>query len=256
NPLMYQLPEKQVSTLSACLEDWLTHDKVHRLWSGDASLWTGGGEGPWVGWVRVAEGQIPPLIRLPLLPHQVRSAGFKHVLLLGMGGSSLCPDVLRATFGSAPGFPELLVLDSTVPAQIRSFERRIDPRATLFIVSSKSGTTLEPNIFEQYFFERVKGLGGPAAAERQFIAITDPGSKLETAAEADRFAHVFHGLQSIGGRYSALSDFGMVPAAVMGLDVASLIDQAEQMVHACSFCVPPKENAGVLLGAILGVLGK
>jgi len=255
NALTYQLAAEHVSALSASLEDWLTHDKVRRLWNGDASLWTGKDEAQWLGWLRVTEGQLPHLIRFQLLANEVRSAGFKHVLLLGMGGSSLCPDVLRTTFGSAPGFPELLVLDSTVPAQIRSFERRIDSRATLFIVSSKSGTTLEPNNFKQYFFERVKSLVGPVEAGKRFIAITDPGSQLESVAEADRFAHIFHGLPSIGGRYSALSDFGMIPAAAIGLDVANLVEEAEQMVHACSFCVPPKENAGVLLGAILGVLG-
>jgi transaldolase/glucose-6-phosphate isomerase len=188
--LTYQLPSELGSTVSATLEDWLREDKVRRLWAGDASLWTGNGEGQWLGWLRVTEDLVPHLFQLQQLAQEVRSAGFKHVLLLGMGGSSLCPDVLRATFGSAPGFPELLVLDSTVPAQVRAFERRIDPRATLFIVSSKSGTTLEPNIFKQYFFERLKSLLGPAEAGKRFIAITDPGSKLEAIAEADGFAHI------------------------------------------------------------------
>ncbi|PYM60781.1 MAG: transaldolase, partial [Candidatus Rokuibacteriota bacterium] len=183
----------------------------------------------------------------------VKRAGFKHILLLGMGGSSLCPELLRMTFGRLPGFPELHVLDSTDPAQVRAFERRIELKDTLFIVSSKSGSTLEPNIFEQYFFERVRQTVGAAEAGRHFVAITDPGSKLREVAERDRFRHVFSGDPSIGGRYSALSDFGMVPAACMGLDVARLLGEAARMAHACASCVPAAENPAVVLGTIMGV---
>src|SRR5207249_151179 len=137
---------------------------------------------------------------------------FAHALLLGMGGSSLAPEVLAITFGHAQASPELLVLDSTDPAQVKAFEERIDLASTLFIVSSKSGTTLEPNIFKEYFFERVPD-------GRQFIAITDPGSRLEEIARRDGFRRIAHGVKSIGGRYSALSNFGMVPGAVAGVDV-------------------------------------
>ena len=157
------------------------------------------------------------------------------------------------TFGRLPGFPELHVLDSTDPAQVRAFERRIELKDTLFIVSSKSGSTLEPNIFEQYFFERVRQTVGAAEAGRHFVAITDPGSKLREVAERDRFRHVFSGDPSIGGRYSALSDFGMVPAAGMGLDVARLLGKAARMAHACASSVPAAENPGVVLGTILAV---
>src|SRR5262249_17421577 len=152
--------------------------------------------------------------------------------------------------------PELHVLDSTDPAQIAAIEKKIDLAKTIFIVSSKSGSTLEPNIFKQYFFERVKEKVGADKAGQQFIAVTDPGSKMEEIAKTSGFRHTFHGVPSIGGRYSVLSHFGMVPAAVMGIDVAKLLDQTERMVHSCAASVPPEANPGVLLGVIMGVLAK
>jgi len=160
------------------------------------------------------------------------------------------------TFGKLHGYPELHILDSTDPAQIRAVERKVDMSRTVFIVSSKSGTTLEPNIFKQYFFQRAKEVIGAEEVGDRFIAITDPGSKLQQVAESDGFRHIFFGVPSIGGRYSALSDFGMVPAAVMGLDVRRFLDRADEMVHCCASCVPPEDNPGVVLGAILGVLAR
>ncbi|MBI3450893.1 MAG: bifunctional transaldolase/phosoglucose isomerase, partial [Acidobacteria bacterium] len=183
----------------------------------------------------------------------VMKEGFTTALLRGLGGSSLCPEVMKLTFGKQKGFPELHVLDSTDPAQVMAFEKKIDLAKTIFIVSSKSGGTLEPNIFKQYFFERVKQAVGEKEAGNRFIAITDPGSNMQKVAEGDRFRHVFFGLKSIGGRYSALSDFGMVPAAIMGVDPAKFLDRAEEMVHSCRSCVPPIENPGVVLGTIMGV---
>ena len=171
----------------------------------------------------------------------------------GMGGSSLGPEVMKTTFGTIGGFPELHVLDSTDPAQVKAVESTVDLRNTLFIVSSKSGSTLEPNIFKQYFFDRVKQLVGMKEAGRRFIAITDPGSKLQQVAEGDGFRHVFFGWPNIGGRYSVLSDFGLVPAAIMGVDVAKFLDRTEEMVCACMPSVPVEENPGVVLGNILGV---
>jgi transaldolase/glucose-6-phosphate isomerase len=173
-----------------------------------------------------------------------------------MGGSSLGPEVLAQTFGSQPGSPELLVLDSTDPAQIRTIESKCDPARTLFIVSSKSGSTLEPNILKQYFFEQAKAAVGAERAGSRFIAITDPGSKLQTIAERDRFRHVAFGMPSIGGRYSVLSDFGTVPAAAMGLDVGRLTAAAQTMVYSCGADAPPADNPGVVLGTVLGVLGR
>ena len=163
---------------------------------------------------------------------------------------------MKLTFGKIPGHPELFVLDSTDPAQVQAFEHEVDWPRTLFIVSSKSGSTLEPNIFREYFFERLKEKVGTGQAGKQFVAITDPGSKLQQIAERDGFRQVFFGWPSIGGRYSALSDFGIVPAAIQGVDVGRLLDRADKMVHACASCVPAEENPGIVLGTLLGILAK
>jgi transaldolase/glucose-6-phosphate isomerase len=173
-----------------------------------------------------------------------------------MGGSSLGPEVMRRTFGRVPGFPELHVLDSTDPAQVKTIENAVDLPRTLFIVSSKSGSTLEPNIFEQYFFDRVRQVVGDKQAGSHFVAITDPDSKMQHVAEGDGFRRVFFGWPNIGGRYSALSDFGLVPAAAMGVDVADFLDRTEAMVCACMPTVPVEDNPGVVLGNILGVAAK
>src|SRR5579875_1455154 len=177
----------------------------------------------------------------------LQQARFTHALLLGMGGSSLCPEVMALTFGKISGHPELHVLDSTDPTQIRNMEKKIDLGRTLFIVSSKSGSTLEPNIFKEYFFSRARQTVGAEKVGSHFIAITDPGSKLHQAAESEGFRHIFMGVPSIGGRYSALSDFGMVPASIMGVDVPRLLDNAEVMATSCSSCVPIEKNPGVTL---------
>ena len=159
---------------------------------------------------------------------------------------------MTRTFGKIAGYPELHVLDSTDPAQLKAFENKVDLAKTLFIVSSKSGSTLEPNIFKQYFFERLTQVVGEKEAGNRFIAITDPGSKLQKVAESDGFRRIFFGLPTIGGRYSVLSDFGLVPAAIMGVDVPKFLDRAEEMVQACMPSVPIEENPGVVLGLILG----
>jgi transaldolase / glucose-6-phosphate isomerase len=170
-----------------------------------------------------------------------------------MGGSSLCPEVLRLTFGKIKGFPELHVLDSTDPAQIKAIEKKIDLKSTICIVSSKSGSTLEPNIYKQYFFEQIKKKVGANEVGNRFIAITDPGSKMQQVAERDKFRKIFFGVPSIGGRYSALSNFGMVPGAVMGMDIAKFLKNTQEMVKACGTSAATDKNPGVLLGAILGV---
>jgi transaldolase/glucose-6-phosphate isomerase len=255
--LTYTLPKPLADAVDAALEDWGTGAKTRRLWARDASLWTGSDEAQWLGWLGITEDQLTThLERFKRIADVVRAEGFSHVLLLGMGGSSLCPEVLKMTFGKIDGFPELHVLDSTDPAQVKAFEEKVDLERTLFIVSSKSGTTTEPNIFMQYFFQRVKEKVGADRAGRHFVVVTDPGSPLQDVAERDGFRRVFFGVRSIGGRYSALSDFGMVPAAAIGLDVGRLLDRAEEMVQACAACVPVRENPGALLGVILGILGK
>jgi transaldolase/glucose-6-phosphate isomerase len=255
NAQSYVLPKALAAEVAARLEEWEAQGGTHRLWAGDASLWTGSDEASWLGWLGIVKSQLDDLTPLLRLRDEAKKDGFRDALLLGMGGSSLCPEVWKETFGKVPGHPELFVLDSTDPAQIRALEERLDLTRTLFIVSSKSGSTLEPNIFKAHFFEKVKQAAGAAKAGRQFMAVTDPGSHLEKEAQADSFRAVFPGVKSIGGRYSALSNFGLVPAAVMGLDVEKLLDEAERMLHACGPGVPAGENPGLVLGTILGVLG-
>ncbi len=250
------LPEKLEGLVKASLDDWKTNDKVRRLWQRDASIWTGSDEGQWLGWLDIAEKQLAQHDVFKKVAADVKKAKFKHALLLGMGGSSLCPEVLRMTFGKIKGFPALHVLDSTDPAQIKAIEAQVDLKSTICIVSSKSGSTLEPNIYKQYFFEQVKKKVGAKEAGNRFIAITDPGSKMQQVAEADKFRHIFFGVPSIGGRYSALSNFGMIPAAVMGLDVAKFLKNTQEMVKACGASVAADKNPGVLLGAILGTAAK
>jgi transaldolase / glucose-6-phosphate isomerase len=256
NRLTYTLPEPLAAAVKHSLAEWCAQGKGRRLWARDPSLWTGKDEAHWLGWLGVTNDQLAHIERLTALAHAVRSSRFSHALLLGMGGSSLGPEVMKTIFGKVPGFPELHVLDSTDPAQVRTFENTIDLKNTLFIVSSKSGSTLEPNIFEQYFFDRLTQLVGIQGASRRFVAITDPGSTLQQLAEREGFRHVFFGWRDIGGRYSVLSDFGLVPAAIMGVDVAKLLDRTEAMVSACVPSVPVGENPGVVLGAILGVAAR
>jgi transaldolase/glucose-6-phosphate isomerase len=252
----YSLPPELATAVKVSLDDWRANGKVRRMWQRDASLWTGSDEANWLGWLGVTDDQVAHIGHLVSIGEEARTGGFSHVLLLGMGGSSLCPEVMKMTFGRIPGSPELHVLDSTDPAQLKVFEGKVDLAKTLFIVSSKSGSTLEPNIFKQYFFERAKQVVGADKVGGRFIAITDPNSKMQHVAEGDKFRHIFFGLSSIGGRYSALSDFGMVPAAVMGLDVRRFLDRVEEMVHACASCVPVDENPGLVLGAILGTAAR
>src|SRR6185437_16214454 len=252
----YKLPPDLEKTVAASLESWRHDGNVRRLWAGDARLWTGAGESKWLGWLKIAAEQHERVGSLLNISQDIREHGFTHALLLGMGGSSLGPEVLTQTFGPQNGYPELLVLDSTDPAQIRTIESKIEPDRTLFIVSSKSGSTLEPNILKQYFFECVTRATGGDQPGSRFIAITDPGSTLQKAAERDRFRHIAFGIPSIGGRYSVLSDFGLVPAAAMGLDIGRLLGATEIMVRSCAANVPPAHNPAVVLGAILGVLGQ
>jgi len=252
NPQSFSLPRELKDSASAALEEWTAKGKVSRLWARNASLWTGADEDKWLGWLSIVTEQQKNATRFMKFAEEVEDAGFSHAVLLGMGGSSLCPEVFRKTFGKIEGFPELHVLDSTDPAQIKAVESKIDLAKTLFFVSSKSGTTLEPNIFKQYFIERVRQTVGDKAGDR-FVAITDPGSKLREAAEHDQFRKIFLGVPGIGGRYSALSDFGLAPAAAMGVDVPKFLDRTNAMVAACGPDVSARNNPGVILGAILGV---
>ena len=252
NTQTYKLPEKLGTAVAAALDDWKKNDKVKRMWTGDASVWTGADEGKWLGWLTMTEDQLAHIDDLKNIATDIAKSGYKHAVLLGMGGSSLCPEVMRMTFGKIPGHPEMHVLDSTDPAQIAALEAKLDLNSTLCIVSSKSGGTLEPNIFKQYFFAQVKAKVGAAEVGNRFLAVTDPGSKMQHVAEGDKFRKIFMGLPSIGGRYSALSNFGMVPAAVMGVNVVKFLNATEEMAKACGASVAAGNNPGVILGAILG----
>jgi transaldolase/glucose-6-phosphate isomerase len=251
--LSYMLPEPLAAAVNESLAEWRDQGKVRKLWARDPSLWSGKDEAQWLGWLGITNDQLAHVDRLTTIREIAKSAGFSQVLLLGMGGSSLGPEVIKTTFGRIDGFPEFWVLDSTDPAQVRSLENKIDLKNTLFIVSSKSGSTLEPNVFKQYFFDRVEQLVGAKEAGRRFIAITDPGSKMQHVAERDGFRRIFSGWPNIGGRYSILSDFGLVPAAIMGVDVTKFLERAEEMVWACMPSVPVTENPGAVLGTIIGV---
>jgi transaldolase/glucose-6-phosphate isomerase len=234
---------------------WQQQNKIARLWAGDATLWTNSDEGKWLGWLDVAaeKSEIP---RITTLAMEVQAAGFSDIVLMGMGGSSLCPAMIAATFGKIKNYPRLHILDSTDPAQIRHLEDRLDLQKTFFIVSSKSGSTLEPNIFKDYFYTRLQTVLNRKEVGNQFIAITDPGTTLETLAKKDGFKAIFYGVPSIGGRYSALSNFGMVPAGLMGLDLQAFLQQVEMMRHSCAPAIAVKDNPGAILGIILGVCAK
>jgi transaldolase/glucose-6-phosphate isomerase len=256
NRVSYDLPEPLTALVKQAQGEWKVEARARRLWQRDPSLWTGKDEGQWLGWLGITYDQLAHIERFAKIAEAARAGTFSHILLLGMGGSSLGAEVLRRTFGRAHGYPELRVLDSTDPAQVKAAERGLDLTRTLFIVSSKSGSTLEPNIFKRYFFERVSQAVGAKEAGRRFVTITDPHSKMQHVAEGDGFRHVFLGWPNIGGRYSVLSDFGLVPAAAMGVDVPRFLDRTEAMVCACMPSVPVEENPGVMLGLVLGVAAK
>ncbi len=242
------------------LKDLQSQNFVRRLWAKDATLWHQDPEHQRIirnalGWLTISEKQIQHIPRLKAIAEEISHAGFKHILLLGMGGSSLCPEVCRMTFGVVSGFPELHVLDSTVPSQVKSFEQRVDLEKTLCVVASKSGSTTEPLVFQKYFFERMRQVKGDKAGEN-FVAITDPGSLLEGMAKELHFRDIFPGVPEIGGRYSALSNFGLVPAALMGVNIEHFVYRAERMRQSCDATVPAANNPGVALGVLLGTLAK
>lgn len=231
---------------------------TRRLWAKDGSLWS---PDPAVqqairhrlGWLTVTEVMAEHCAQIQSLVQEIGKAGYDRIVLLGMGGSSLAPEVLARTFGARPGFPQLSVLDTTDPASILEVEHSLDLAKAMFIVSSKSGTTVETLSLYRYFAERVRAVKGGRAGEN-FIAITDPGTPLERLAREEGFRCCFLNPADIGGRYSALSYFGLVPAALAGIGISRLVDRAEALVQGCVSCVPSEENPGVWLGAVLGAL--
>ena len=246
----FVLGDALAKTMDSAAEEWRAHGNVRKLWQHDKSIWTAADEDKWLGWLDCPD--AAELKSYSSFAEEIKREGFKDALLLGMGGSSLGPEVLAETFGHQAGWPRLRVLDSTVPAQIKAIESTLDLAKTLFIVSSKSGSTTEPNAFKDYFFKRVADTVGEDKAGGHFIAITDPGSSLEKTAKAQSFRKIFFGSPSIGGRYSVLSPFGLVPAAVAGIDVVQLMKSARMMMHSCGPDVPPPQNPGVMLGLALG----
>ena len=242
--------------LQAALDEecrrWDREGLVGRLWRKDPDLWTGGDEARWLGWLDLPAAEVPAGA-LSRFAAGVRAEGLTDVLLLGMGGSSLGAEVVGHVLVGSAGAPALHVLDTTDPAQIARTASRIDLSRTLCIVSSKSGTTLEPALLAAYFLDRMRQAVGPARAGSHFVAITDPGSALEEMAAAEGFRQVWSGRPDVGGRFSVLSSFGLVPAAARGLDVSAFLAPAREMAERCGPGVPAGRNPGVRLGLLLGL---
>ena len=244
------IPQDLRGAYDAAVADWTNNNKVERFWNKDAALWTNQDEAKWINWSDIVAHQQGDIAAFESLAADVKAEGFESVLLLGMGGSSLCPEVLSVTFGRQAGFPALHIVDSTDPVQIKSIRDKVNLKKTLVVVASKSGSTLEPNILKQYFFEEMKAAVGADKAGSHFVAITDPGSKMEQVAKGDGFWKIYYGDPQIGGRYSALSNFGVVAATVMGLDTGKLLNEAAKAVDSAKRT--PADNPGVQLGLLLG----
>ncbi|MGH9941333.1 MAG: bifunctional transaldolase/phosoglucose isomerase [Pyrinomonadaceae bacterium] len=251
---------KYGDAVAAAIKEADKGDVVRRIWRKDAALWKQEEAHQKIiknalGWLTVPDMMIGVEDDLVQFADRIRNVReFKHVMVCGMGGSSLCPEVLRQTFGKQEGYPELLVLDSTDPDAFSDIAEQIDITKCLFIISSKSGTTTEPLVFYKYWYDQVgKRKENPGEC---FVAVTDPGTLMEQMATDDKFKRIFLNPADIGGRYSALSYFGMVPAALMGLDVKKLLDRAERIVHSCASVVPAADNPGAKLGAIMGECAK
>ena len=232
-------------------------DAPRRLWAKDSTLWTSDPAKreeirDRLGWLSVGEKMLEKVPEFQKLARDART--YSDVVLLGMGGSSLCPDVLRNTFGSVKGHPKLHVLDTTDPATILAVRSKIRIQDTLFVVASKSGETTETLSHFAYFWGQVNANGSAGAAGRHFAAITDPGTSLEKLAKDHGFRWIFRNPPDIGGRYSALSYFGLVPGALIGVDVAEMLERAVEMAHSCADSVPVDKNPGVWLGAVMGEL--
>jgi glucose-6-phosphate isomerase len=229
---------------------------IQRIWQKDHTVWK---PEPTeitnrLGWLAVTNlmGEQAPMLQS--FARDVRDAGFRHVVLLGMGGSSLGAEVLGRVFGSGNQYPELIVLDSTLPESVQTVVEAINPALTLFLVSSKSGTTTEPLILYAYFSDLLEKAAGKEKVGHNFIAITDAGTPLATLAQQERFRHTFLNPPDIGGRYSVLSYFGLVPAALIGIDITTMLQQANRMRETCGPQVPAHENSGLWLGACMGTL--
>ncbi len=248
---------KSKSEAAAAMKSLNEKQFVRRLFAKDPYLWSNDPEQIKeikirLGWLDSMEYFLNKSSEIEQLVKEVKTAKYKYAVVLGMGGSSLCPEVSAATFGSKAGFPQLYVLDNTDPAAIKELESKIDLSKTLFIVSSKSGTTLETSCFDHYFYKKTKKIAGDSVGEH-FVAITDPGTSLAKEAQQKKFRHVFENPIEFGGRYSALSFFGLVPMALIGIDVKKTLNLAHQMMLSCGPFIPAESNPGVSLGIFLGI---
>jgi len=258
----WQMGSASLGTYQAGVDDTLTEMAenriIHRIWAHDQWVWK-----PELteitrrlGWLHTAGVMLENVPRLETLAEEVRAAGYTHALLLGMGGSSLAAEVFRSTFGVKEGYLDLAVLDSTDPGAVLAHAERLDLDRTLFIVATKSGTTVETLSFFKFFYNQVADAVGADRAGEHFVAITDPGTPLTNLADHYHFRAIFLNDPNIGGRYSALSYFGLVPAALVGVDVPHLLDRALAVASGCESCVATGDNLGAWLGAILGELAK
>jgi len=247
-------PGKYAEAMKAALAEASHAHVIERIWNKDAALWKSEAAHQKIianslGWLTVPGEMLEVAEELKSFAESVTAAGFQHVMVCGMGGSSLCPEVLRQTFGQQDGFPELLVLDSTDPDTINRFREQIDIAKCLFVIASKSGTTTEPNAFHRYWYNEVAQHSDTSGDS--FVTITDPGSQMADIAAREGFRRIFLNQADIGGRYSALSYFGMVPATLMGVDAARLLRQAHSMVTACGAQAAVNQNPAAMLGAVM-----
>lgn len=244
------------SYVTETLNNLAEADTVRRIWQKDHTVWR---PDPAqitdrLGWLTVLGCMYDQLPVMQSFARQVKEASFRTVLLLGFGGSSLGAEVLRQTFGSEPGYPDLIILDSTLPETIKSVTGSIDISRTLFLVSSKSGTTAEPILLFRYFLELAEKVLGKDKAGQNFVAITDAGTQLARVAEEKQFRHIFINPSDVGGRYSVLSYFGLVPGILIGFDGKTLLERAKGMKERCAPEESPADNDGAWLGACLGTL--
>lgn len=236
------------------LDDFKQKDLVARIWRNDHTVWKPDPKeiGNRLGWLVLPETMKEKVSGLTSFAEEVRDAGYKHVVLLGMGGASLGAEVLHDTFGKAKGYPAFKLLDSTVPDWVVDVTRAIEPAETLFIVSSKSGGTIETSTFYKYFRSLVEQMVGKEHAGQNFVAVTDAGTAMAKLAEEAGFRRAFLNPEDVGGRYSVLSYFGLVPAALIGVDIKEILERAEAMMYQCAAGVSPEDNPGAWLGSLLG----
>jgi transaldolase / glucose-6-phosphate isomerase len=250
--LRVSLPDGLASKVRERATALRDQEVVRRIWDRDTSVWSNADEDQWLGWLTLPTQERNDLAQVLELANEIKAEGVTDLVLLGMGGSSLAPEVMRSIIGRSEGYPNLHVIDSTDPGQILSVERAIDIHRTIFLVASKSGSTLEVNILKQHFFHRAVQQFGESGAGRRFVLTTDPGSKLEQIAKQEGFRAIFPGIPTVGGRYSALSNFGLVPAALLGADPVLLLDRARVMAQRCAST--GLDNSAFELGVVLGEL--